>query len=451
MKKGTNNKIKATAEERILKIGAFIISALFVCVMLYPFFFTIGNSMKDSKKIYDIPPKILPEMAKSIVIELDYTGHEGKSPEEIEEMLIEDTVMTMFGVADDLSKESVYEYKVYAEMNGKTIFISRIHQSLIQLERDYGVYAGAVAKQKVLLAKDRHKEVIQNIGYDFNLEGLSDKVDFNDYETTYNEEIKTILTDDFDLNGTYVTSGVKDNAWLLLETFKYYIRMPQYIYGDNPFVSQYGFGVFAMNTCIVIGFAILSQVFLCSICAFVISTMLGKKAAKYMIFFFMGAMMIPFASIMTPLVLMFRDMGAYDNYWALLLPFLYPTGFFVYLYKGFFDKIPSSYFEAAKIDGASNIFLYFKICMPLSKPIISLIALQTFLGNWNDFFWAWLVTEDQRLWTLNVALYNISNNNGTKQNSILGLAIITITPVILLSILFSKQLKQSVIASGIKG
>ena len=144
-------------------------------------------------------------------------------------------------------------------------------------------------------------------------------------------------------------------------------------------------------------------------------------------------------------------MGAYNNYTALLLPFLYPFGFYVYLYKGFFDQIPSSYFEAASLDGAGSLYLYSKICMPLSKPIISLIALQTFLGNWNDFFWAWMVTEDQKLWTLNVALYNISNNMGTKQNALMGLAVVTITPVILLSILFSNQLKQSIIASGVKG
>ena len=55
----------------------------------------------------------------------------------------------------------------------------------------------------------------------------------------------------------------------------------------------------------------------------------------------------------------------------LLLPFLYPFGFYVYLYKGFFDQIPGSYFEAASLDGASNFYLYTKICMPLSKAIIS--------------------------------------------------------------------------------
>ena len=81
---------------------------------------------------------------------------------------------------------------------------------------------------------------------------------------------------------------------------------------------------------------------------------------------------------------------------ALLLPFLYPYGFYVCT-RDFFNQISGSYFEAAALDGAGSSYLYSRICMPLSKPIISLIALQTFIGNWNDFFWAWLVTEDSRI------------------------------------------------------
>lgn len=161
--------------------------------------------------------------------------------------------------------------------------------------------------------------------------------------------------------------------------------------------------------------------------------------------------MIPFASIMLPQLIMYKNMGAYNNYAALLLPFLYPYGFYVYLFKGFFDKIPGSYFEAARLDGASNFYLYSRICMPLSKSIISLIALQTFLGNWNDFFWAWMVTERQDLWTLNVALYNISNNVSTKQNALMGISFVTILPVILICLAFSKQLKAGIMSSGVKG
>lgn len=221
--------------------------------------------------------------------------------------------------------------------------------------------------------------------------------------------------------------------------------------GKNETIQKYGFLTFVFNSFIVIGFAMIAQVILCSVCAYVISKKLSKRAGNLVLLFFLGGMMIPFASIMLPQLIMYKDMGAYNNYWALLLPFLYPFGFYVYLYKGFFDQIPSSYFEAAELDGAGSFYLYSKICMPLSKPIISLIALQTFIGNWNDFFWAWLVTEDQNLWTLNVALYNISNNVATKQNAIMGLSVVTITPVILLSLLFSKQLKQSIMASGVKG
>ena len=170
-----------------------------------------------------------------------------------------------------------------------------------------------------------------------------------------------------------------------------------------------------------------------------------------MLFFFLGSTMIPFISIMIPQFTMFQRLGFYNNYRALLMPFLLPYGFYIYLYKGFFDQLPQSLFDAARIDGAGNWYSFVKICMPLSKPIISLIALQTLLANWNDFFWAWLVTEKQSLWTLNVALYNISKNQFIKMNFIMGLSLFSILPVMLLTIIFSSQIKKSIISSGIKG
>ena len=77
------------------------------------------------------------------------------------------------------------------------------------------------------------------------------------------------------------------------------------------------------------------------------------------------------------------------------MPFCCPTVSISIYTRGFFDQLPQSLFDAARIDGAGNWYSFVKICMPLSKPIISLIALQTFLANWNDFFWAWLVTESK--------------------------------------------------------
>lgn len=320
----------------------------------------------------------------------------------------------------------------------------------LQMERDYGIYTSTAIKKEVLLHCDRYLRANESIGYDFNIQGIDRKIEHASDEEWF-AQVQGAMEEKYESTGKLVCVNHEVKNLLNLESFRYYLQMPSYIYPKSPRIAKLGFMTFVFNSVIVIGFAMIAQVFLCSICAFVISRQLSERAGKLVLLFFMGGMMVPFASIMLPQLIMYRQMGAYNNYAALLLPFLYPYGFYVYLYKGFFDQIPGSYFEAASLDGAGSIYLYREICMPLSKPIISLIALQTFIGNWNDFFWAWLVTEDQQLWTLNVALYNISNNTGTKQNALMGLSVLTITPVILLSILFSKQLKQSVVASGVKG
>lgn len=444
------SRVKSGKSQVCLKVAAYAVSLLFAALMLYPFVFAISCSMKDNAKIYEVPPKLLPARANSLAVVLDYTGMEFDSGEQMKDILMQDNILTMFSLSYKLADESIMEIEVYGKKDGNIIFHSRAHQMKLQMERDYGIYASTAIKKEVLLHGDRYVRASESIGYEYDPDGLSGNKEFTSDEGWYGQ-VNSVMAEKYESTGELACVQHKVKNLLNLESFRYYLQMPAYIYPNSPVVSRLGFMTFVMNSVIVIGFAMISQVFLCSVCAFVISRQLSERAGKLVLLFFMGGMMVPFASIMLPQLIMYRQMGAYNNYAALLLPFLYPYGFYVYLYKGFFDQIPGSYFEAAALDGAGSGYLYMKICMPLSKPIISLIALQTFIGNWNDFFWAWLVTEDQKLWTLNVALYNISNNVGTKQNALMGLSVITITPVILLSILFSRQLKQSVVASGVKG
>lgn len=445
-------RIKYGAAERRLKACAVTVSLLFAALMLYPLIFAVSSAMKDNAKIYEVPPKLLPEKANSLALTIDYSGMEFADDEQMKNTMMQDNVLAMFGINYKLSADSIMEIAVYGVRDGKTLFYSRAHQMKLQLEKDYGIYAHSAVKKEVLIHGDRYNRACDSIGYEFDAAGLSRTAPSGSGTANhFQPEVTELMTGKYPLNGTLVSAEDKANNLLNLESFRYYLEMPAYIYPKNEVIARFGFLTFVINSMIVIGFAMVSQVILCSISAFVISRLLSKKAGNFVLLFFMGGMMIPFASIMLPQLIMYQKMGAYNNYAALLLPFLYPFGFYVYLYKGFFDQIPGSYFEAASLDGASPLYLYRSICMPLSKPIISLIALQTFIGNWNDFFWAWLVTEDQKLWTLNVALYNISNNTGTKQNALMGLAVVTITPVILLSVLFSKQLKQSIMASGVKG
>ncbi len=448
--KKKSSKVRLSGSDLSLQIVAVVVTVISLLLILFPFALTISNAMKDNTKIYDAPPKLLPDSANSISLAIDYTGFTG-TDSELETTIQEDMVSSMFGIYTKLNRDSVFETKFYGIKDGKTIFYSRAHQSELQLEKDYGVYEGTVLKKQTLLYKDRAQRVSQIIGYEFDLNGLPKRTAPTELEAQTHEKLNEVFESKFPLNGTLAACQTSKNNLLLFESFVHYMKLPSYMYDTNETISHVGFWAFVGNTVIVIGFAIISQVFLCSLCGFVISRLLKPRAARIVLLFFLGAQMIPFASIMLPQLIMYRNMGAYNNYAALLLPFLYPYGFYVYLFKGFFDRIPGSYFEAARLDGASNLYLYSRICMPLSTPIISLIALQTFLGNWNDFFWAWMVTERQELWTLNVALYNIANNVSTKQNALMGISLVTILPVILICLLFSKQLKTSIMSSGVKG
>ncbi len=448
--KKKNTKVRLSKSDLSLKIVAVIVTVASLLLILFPFLLTVSNAMKDNTKIYDVPPKLLPDAANSLSVAVDYSDFTG-SPEELNTQLQEDMVSTMFGVYTVLNRESIFEIKFYGTQDGKTIFYGRAHQSQLQMEKDYGIYEGTVLKKQTLFYKDRASRAAQVIGFEFDPNGLANRTVPQELNETVSTMLNKVFEKKFTLHGTIQAGTTQKHNSLLLESFVHYMKLPNYMYSRNETVAKHGIWVFVFNTVIVIGWAIISQVFLCSLCAFVISRLLSPKAAKWALLFFLGAQMIPFASIMLPQLIMYKNMGAYNNYAALLLPFLYPYGFYVYLFKGFFDKIPGSYFEAARLDGASNFFLYTRICMPLSKPIIALIALQTFLGNWNDFFWAWMVTERQDLWTLNVALYNISNNVSTKQNALMGISFMTILPVLLICLIFSKQLKASIMSSGVKG
>ncbi len=400
-KKNRKNRIRCGKSERFLKIAAVTVSLLFAALMLYPLVFAVSSAMKDNSQIYKVPPKLLPGKANSVSFVLDYTGQEFQDAEEMKDQMLKDNVLVMFGTNFKFADQSIMEIHVYGTREGRTLFHSRAHQMKLQMECDYGIYKRTAIKKEILLHDDRYVRACESIGYEFDENGI-DKVPEEGLADEFQDQIAPVIQEKYTTAGTLVSIGNRTKNLLSLESFKYYLDMPAYIYPQSERVVKYGFLTFVMNSVIVIGFAMIAQVILCSVCAFVISRQLSQR-------------------------------------------------FYVYLYKGFFDQIPGSYFEAAALDGAGSWYLYSRICMPLSKPIISLIALQTFIGNWNDFFWAWLVTEDQNLWTLNVALYNISNNAGTKQNALMGLAVVTITPVILLSILFSRQLKQSIAASGVKG
>jgi multiple sugar transport system permease protein len=112
-----------------------------------------------------------------------------------------------------------------------------------------------------------------------------------------------------------------------------------------------------------------------------------------------------------PVFLMLRRFNLLNTFAALVLPGL-ANGYAIFLLKGFFDSLPRELYESAEIDGASEWTMFWCITMNLSKPILSVIALQAFTVAYSNFMFALLICQDEKMWTLMVWLYELQQRSG---------------------------------------
>lgn len=438
--------------EKGLKIFSYIMTFIFLTIIVIPLFYVISLSLQDESAVYSYPPRLLPQAAKSISIVIDYSKYKDTPLKELEDIILKDSTLAMYSTSYEFNKDTIGEVKVYGTLDGKTIFYSRAHGLMLKLQNQYGVYKMSQISSKVLLAEGRYKASADLIGYTFSFNGIDKHYDGSKLgKDEFSSNIGEYLNSAYMTSGTFKGTVVNNSFSLLLENYKYYFKVPQYLYNKYSNIKNFSFFAFMFNTVLTFVWSMLCQIILCALTAYPLSKLFKKEASDKILLFFLATMMIPFVTIMIPQLQLMMKWGMYNNYAGMLFPWLVPSPFYIFLYKGFFDRIPSSYFDAARIDGSNELNTFMKICVPMSKPIISLIALQAFIGGWTDFFWYFLVANKPNLWTLNVAVYIISQLQQVRQNFLMGLSVVTILPVLIVTTIFSKQIKESIMGSGIKG
>lgn len=164
---------------------------------------------------------------------------------------------------------------------------------------------------------------------------------------------------------------------------------------------------------------------------------------------------VPFQLLMLPLyVLVVRDYGLGDSYLGMILPFAINSTA-VFLFRQFFLQLPSELFEAARIDGAGELRVLWRVALPLARPALLTGTLLTFIGPWNEFLWPFLVTKDTGMQPLAVSLAGfMSNLRGTVENptgAVMAGACVLAVPAVVLFLLFQRHFTQTSVDSGIKG
>jgi ABC-type glycerol-3-phosphate transport system permease component len=164
---------------------------------------------------------------------------------------------------------------------------------------------------------------------------------------------------------------------------------------------------------------------------------------------------VPFQLLIIPLyVLIARDYGLSDNFLGMILPFAINSTA-VIIFRQYFLQLPKELFEAARIDGASELGVLRRIALPLVRPALITVVLLTFIGPWNEFLWPFLITKEANLQPLAVSLANyISNVAASAANpfgaTLAGAAVLA-APVVILFIVFQRYFVSTDIGSGVKG
>ena len=164
---------------------------------------------------------------------------------------------------------------------------------------------------------------------------------------------------------------------------------------------------------------------------------------------------VPFQLLMIPLyVLIARDYGLSDNYLGMILPFAINSSA-VIIFRQYFLQLPKDIFEAARIDGASEMRLLWSVALPLVRPALLTVVLITFIGPWNEFLWPFLITKEASLQPLAVSLANYISTIAASASNPFGAtlagAFVLAVPAVTLFIVFQRYFTNTDLGSGVKG
>ncbi|WP_081612179.1 MULTISPECIES: carbohydrate ABC transporter permease [Curtobacterium] len=182
----------------------------------------------------------------------------------------------------------------------------------------------------------------------------------------------------------------------------------------------------------------------------------GYALAKYdnrwlKVFFvcILATTMLPTEVILAPTFIVIRDLGMYDSLAGIIVPsVITATG--IFMFRQFFITVPDDLVEAARIDGASEFGIFWRIMLPISRPIMLTLAIFSFQWRWNDYIWPLLVLNDPKQFTIQIALQSIVGAENVNWTVLLGASVISIIPLVLLYLVFQKYVNGADLNAGLK-
>lgn len=175
------------------------------------------------------------------------------------------------------------------------------------------------------------------------------------------------------------------------------------------------------------------------------------RGRELIFLFMMSTMMVPFFVLMIPLYFLMKEFGWIDTYWALIVPNVV-TAFGIFLMRQFTVGVPDELIQAARIDGASEWWIYLKIILPLTRQALAALGIFAFVYQWDSFLWPLLVVQKQSLWTIPLGIDSLRTFSSAQANMNLTMAgsALAVIPSLIVFLCLQKYLVKGIALTGMK-
>jgi len=248
-------------------------------------------------------------------------------------------------------------------------------------------------------------------------------------------------------------------AWLVLTSLK----PDQELFSQNPFpqhptLNNYynvfqlvPFFTYMRNSLFVASLSTIGTVITSSLCGYGFAR-LRFWGREPLFIFVLSTLMLPGAVTLVPVFIIWRNLNLINTYYPLIVPAWLGGGAFnIFLMRQFLRTIPAELEEAARIDGASSLHIWWKIMLPLAKPAVTTVAIFSFMASWNDFTGPLIYLNDESLFTLPLGLNKFVSQHGTEWGALMAASTMVAAPMIVLFLVAQRYFVQGIVLTGLKG
>ena len=245
------------------------------------------------------------------------------------------------------------------------------------------------------------------------------------------------------------TTSIKDSSQVMAYPPIWLPRPPKWE-NYRIAVNAIPFVLYLRNTVTICFFTIIGTLLSSTLVAYSLAK-IPWPGRNVLLLLILSTMMLPFPVTMIPLFVTFGRLGWVNTFKPLIVPSFLGNAFYIFLLRQFFMTIPGELSDAARIDGASELGIFWRVILPLSRPVLAVVALFQFLGSWNDFLGPLIYLQSNDKYTLAIGLQMYRTTNYVEWELLMAASTLVVIPILVLFFFAQRTFIEGIAITGIKG